>query len=344
MQNPLLNNMHGLNFNDTSNIQHYTHTPAVQQVQKSVNMYQGQTNMVSWTNSYGTPRAINSTNFQNGVSSIYSSAGYVITSQNMLANEKIGYANSSRQASYSQTSCATDLYNIQQGRDESVFNYLERFKEIKNQCFNLPFSDSDLAYLAFRGLKSPLRDWLRNTKFNSLDEVLVKAMAYELRIKGQNEKIGYANSSYHASCSQSSYATQHDTGVEVAPTFASSLANANNHDLTANVHHNYGQINVNSASMYLDEVRKEDLPEEMRQELDQMLAQFQCDFLYQVAISKKNKSDSDLSNSSVIMTTEPNGVHSESIASKESSLAVKEHINQKEIAMLDFLKPELSYT
>jgi cation transport regulator ChaB len=132
--------------------------------------------------------------------------------------------------------------------------------------------------------------------------------------------------------------------VEVAPTFASSLANANNHDLTANVHHNYGQINVNSASMYLDEVRKEDLPEEMRQELDQMLAQFQCDFLYQVAISKKNKSDSDLSNSSVIMTTEPNGVHSESIASKESSLAVKEHINQKEIAMLDFLKPELSYT
>jgi hypothetical protein len=88
--------------------------------------------------------------------------------------------------------------------------------------------------------------------------------------------------------------------------------------------------------MYLDEVRKEDLPEKMRQELDQILAQFQCDFLYQVAISKKNKSDSDLSNSSVIMTTEPNGVHSEFIASKESSLAVEEHINQKETTTLDF--------
>jgi hypothetical protein len=118
--------------------------------------------------------------------------------------------------------------------------------------------------------------------------------------------------------------------VEVAPTFSSSLANANNHDLAANVHHNYGQINENSASMYLDEeVRKEDLPEQMRQELDQIFSQFQCDFLYQVAISKKNKSDSDLSNSSVIMTTEPNGVHSESITSKEWSLAVEEHINQK---------------
>jgi hypothetical protein len=112
MQKPL-SNMHALNFNNTSNIQHYSHTPAVQQVQKSVNMYQGQTNMVSSANSYGTPHAINSTNFQRGVSFIYSSAGYVITSQNMLVNEKIGYANSSYQASYSQTSCATDLYNIE---------------------------------------------------------------------------------------------------------------------------------------------------------------------------------------------------------------------------------------
>jgi hypothetical protein len=36
------------------------------------------------------------------------------------------------------------------------------------------------------------------------------------------------------------------------------------------------------------------------------------------------------------MTTEPNGLHSESIASKESSLAVKEHINQKKTTMFDF--------
>jgi hypothetical protein len=116
----------------------------------------------------------------------------------------------------------------------------------------------------------------------------------------------------------------------------------NNHDLAANVHHNYSQINENSASMYLDEeVRKVDLPEEMHQELDQILAQFQCDFLYQVAISKKNKSDSDLSNSSVMMTTEPNGVHSEPIASKKSSLAVKEHINHKETTMLDFPEAEV---
>jgi hypothetical protein len=92
MQKPLSNNMHALNFN-TSIIQHYTHTPAVQHVQKSVNMYQGQTNMVSSANYYGTPHSSNFTNIQQDVSSIYSSAvnsQCVITSQNLPVNEKVG--------------------------------------------------------------------------------------------------------------------------------------------------------------------------------------------------------------------------------------------------------------
>jgi hypothetical protein len=66
MRKPV-SNMHALNFNDTSNIQHYTHTPAVQHVQKSVNMYQGQTNMVSSANYYGTQHNSNFTNIQQGV-------------------------------------------------------------------------------------------------------------------------------------------------------------------------------------------------------------------------------------------------------------------------------------
>jgi hypothetical protein len=86
MQKPLLNNMHASNFNDTSNIQHYSHTLAIQHVQKLVNMYQGQINMVSLANSYGTPHVSNSTNFRQIVSSIQSSAGYVITSQKMPMN------------------------------------------------------------------------------------------------------------------------------------------------------------------------------------------------------------------------------------------------------------------
>jgi hypothetical protein len=131
MKKPLLENMHTLSFNVTSNIEYYTHTPTVQQVQKSVDMYQGQTNMVSSANYYGTPHTSNFTNIQQGASSIYSSAvnsQYVITSQNLPGNEKVGYVNSRNPTSYSQTSCTTNLYNIQQGRDESVFKCLERFK------------------------------------------------------------------------------------------------------------------------------------------------------------------------------------------------------------------------
>jgi hypothetical protein len=41
-----------------------------------------------------------------------------------------------------------DLASVKQGKDETVSNYLKRFKEVKNRCFNLSISDSDLANLA----------------------------------------------------------------------------------------------------------------------------------------------------------------------------------------------------
>jgi hypothetical protein len=41
------------------------------------------------------------------------------------------------------------------------------------------------------------------------------------------------------------------------------------------------------------------------------------------------------------MTTESNSVHFESVSSQESSLAIEEHINQKETSMLDFPEAEV---
>jgi hypothetical protein len=192
IQKPMSNNMHALSFNDTSNIQHYTNTPTVQQVQKSTNMYQGQ-NMVSSANYYGTSHTSNFSNIQQGVSSMHSSAGnsmYMIMPQNLSVNEKVGYANSSHPTSYSQTSCATNLYNIQQGRDESVFKYSELFKEIMSQYFNLYISDSDLA---FGGLKPSIRDSLKGIDFHSLASVHVRATAHELRIKKDENNSNLMN-------------------------------------------------------------------------------------------------------------------------------------------------------
>src|SRR5690348_5305776 len=56
VQMSLSNNMHALNFNSTSNIQHApinSHASAVQQVQRPMSDYQGQTNMVSSASLYG---------------------------------------------------------------------------------------------------------------------------------------------------------------------------------------------------------------------------------------------------------------------------------------------------
>jgi hypothetical protein len=47
----------------------------------------------------------------------------------------------------------TDLTSVKQGKDETVSNYLKHFKEVKNRCFNLSISNSDLANLAAKGFK-----------------------------------------------------------------------------------------------------------------------------------------------------------------------------------------------
>ena len=42
-----------------------------------------------------------------------------------------------------------DLTSVRQGRDESVLDYFQRFKAIKNQSFNLTILEKDLADLVF---------------------------------------------------------------------------------------------------------------------------------------------------------------------------------------------------
>jgi hypothetical protein len=67
-------------------------------------------------------------------------------------------------------------------------NYLKRFKEFKNYCFNLSLSNSNLANLAAKGLKYALRERL-GVDFYSLDTILVRGMAQELRLSEEKEKL-----------------------------------------------------------------------------------------------------------------------------------------------------------
>jgi hypothetical protein len=89
----------------------------------------------------------------------------------------------------------TDLTSVKQGKDETVSNYLRRFKV--DRCFNLSLSDSDLANLVAKGLKSALRDRLEGVDFYSLDSVLVRGMAQELKLNKEKEKLESHRSDVH---------------------------------------------------------------------------------------------------------------------------------------------------
>ena len=98
------NNMHNLNFDATSNIQHtYFHTSAPEQVHMPMNNYQSQTNIVSSANLYETSCANDFNIVQQGVSYAYSSAtNSEYLTQSMPMNEKIGHADFRYPANYSQ--------------------------------------------------------------------------------------------------------------------------------------------------------------------------------------------------------------------------------------------------
>ena len=52
----------------------------------------------------------------------------------------------------------TNLTNLRQRNDESVAAFIQRFRDVKNQCFSLVLSDQQLAEVAFQGLLSHIKE------------------------------------------------------------------------------------------------------------------------------------------------------------------------------------------
>jgi hypothetical protein len=90
----------------------------------------------------------------------------------------------------------TDLTSVRQNKEESVSDYLKRFKEVKNCNFNLSCTDSDLADLAARGLRPAIRDRL-GVEFRMLANVLVRGMAQELKLNKEKEHSKLRRSNVH---------------------------------------------------------------------------------------------------------------------------------------------------
>jgi cyclopropane fatty-acyl-phospholipid synthase-like methyltransferase len=67
----------------------------------------------------------------------------------------------------------SDLTSLRQKYIKTVSNYLRRFREVRNRCYNLTIAKKkDLVDLAFAGLTSYFRDKLDGQEFSDTNQLL----------------------------------------------------------------------------------------------------------------------------------------------------------------------------
>jgi hypothetical protein len=68
------------------------------------------------------------------------------------------------------------LTAIKQKRNESVVDYIRRFRDTRNRCFNLNISDKDLTDLTYLALSPYLKEKLESHVFSNVRQVLQRAL------------------------------------------------------------------------------------------------------------------------------------------------------------------------
>jgi hypothetical protein len=76
----------------------------------------------------------------------------------------------------------SDLTTVKQKHNESAAEYIRRFRDTRNRCFNLNISDKDLADLAYLGC-SHLKDKLDFHIFSDVSQVLQWVLNCESQAK-----------------------------------------------------------------------------------------------------------------------------------------------------------------
>jgi hypothetical protein len=87
----------------------------------------------------------------------------------------------------------SNLTSVRQGHDESVNNYIRRFRDTKNRCFNLTISEKDKVDLAFNDLHSYLREKLDGHTFITFSQLQQKALAQENRSKENKDNFKHTS-------------------------------------------------------------------------------------------------------------------------------------------------------
>jgi hypothetical protein len=82
-----------------------------------------------------------------------------------------------------------DLVALRQGKDESVNEYIRRFRDIRNRCFQIQLAEKQLAGLAFNGLRYYLKERLEGIQCFTLAQLHQRALACESRSKETTKTI-----------------------------------------------------------------------------------------------------------------------------------------------------------
>jgi hypothetical protein len=72
---------------------------------------------------------------------------------------------------------------LRQKYTKTIFDYLRRFREVRNWCYDLTIAQKDLADLAFAGLTPYLRDKLDGQEFSDTNQLLQCALPYKNHAK-----------------------------------------------------------------------------------------------------------------------------------------------------------------
>src|SRR4051812_34905363 len=74
-----------------------------------------------------------------------------------------------------------DLAQVRQKRGETVAEYIQRFRTVKNRCYSARLTEKEAAELAVLGLSAPVKDLAFQVEYNSLAHMAQKLTMYEQR-------------------------------------------------------------------------------------------------------------------------------------------------------------------
>jgi hypothetical protein len=95
-----------------------------------------------------------------------------------------------------------DLAALRQGKDESVNDYIQRFRDTRNRCFQINLAEKQLVGLAFHGMRYYLKERLESIQFFTQCQLHQKALACESRCKDTAKAVRH--NVHIVDCDQSS--------------------------------------------------------------------------------------------------------------------------------------------